>query len=414
LFPSGLLHGTRFIDKPNPRGKSHLDPLGFALAYGDIDIVRVAQFLLCAALLALKEPGFGMFDASHLLHNIQADGSPNKLNQGLVVETGFRVNGKLVAQHLQQLNHILRAQIELEEMLIDRKAQRRCSRSSAAHGILPFLLALVRNLAIAEKLSKGRVCVRTGPAGIVRRSHIVAFLWKVRVVRDALVFQHRHIPLRIAYGAPQDRKPMLEGYDKNKAMSRYLKPGEGDNFDASAWISQAGAARLRGVTRAAIASLVKRNRFKMLKIGDKTLLSRADIENFQPQPRGPKPKKKHKEVESTPPHERSSPTVKQSETRISGKKNQGINRLNTSTIKYQQSVKPGDWISQAEAARVRGVSQQAIVNLIRRGRLTTVNMAGRTVVLRSEVENFVAQLKGGRPSKLVASKKSANDRPSKK
>ena len=197
-------------------------------------------------------------------------------------------------------------------------------------------------------------------------------------------------------------------------MSRYLKPEEGDIVDASAWISQAGAARLRGVTRAAIASLVKRNRFKTLEIGEKTLLSRADIENFQPQPRGPKPKERHKEVESTLTPDRRLSTAEQSESRISSKKNQNINRLNKSTKQSQQSVKPGDWISQAEAARIRGVSQQAIVNLIRRGRLTTVNMAGRTVVLRTEVENFTAQLKGGRPSKQVVNKKSANDKPSKK
>jgi predicted DNA-binding protein (UPF0251 family) len=207
---------------------------------------------------------------------------------------------------------------------------------------------------------------------------------------------------------------MLEGYDKNKAMSIYLKPGEGDIVDTSAWISQAGAARLRGVTRAAIASLVKRNRFKTLKIGDKTLLSRADIENFQPLPRGPKPKERRKEIESTPPPDRRTSTANQSGSRISSKKNQNINRLNTSTKQSQQSVKPGDWISQAEAARIRGVSQQAIVNLIRRGRLTTVNMAGRSVVLRSEVENFIAQPKGGRPSKQVVSKRPAHDRPSKK
>jgi excisionase family DNA binding protein len=197
-------------------------------------------------------------------------------------------------------------------------------------------------------------------------------------------------------------------------MSIGLRRGDKNIFDASAWISQSEAARLRGVSREAIYNLVKKNRFTTFKIGDKTLINREDVENYQPQPSGRKPKKRHNEVESTPSQDRSSPTVKQSETRISGKKNRGINRLNTSTIKHQQSVKPGDWISQAEAARVRGVSQQAIVNLIRRGRLTTVNMAGRTVVLRSEVENFIAQLKGGRPSKLVASKKSANDRPSKK
>jgi hypothetical protein len=42
-------------------------------------------------------------------------------------------------------------------------------------------------LAVAEKLSKDRVCVRSGAAGIFKRSHIVAFRWKVSVVRDASV-----------------------------------------------------------------------------------------------------------------------------------------------------------------------------------------------------------------------------------
>ena len=197
-------------------------------------------------------------------------------------------------------------------------------------------------------------------------------------------------------------------------MSINLRRGDENIFDISAWISQSEAARLRGVTRAAISALVKRNRLKTLKIGGKNLLNRADIENYRPQPRGPKPKERHKEVESTPPPDRRASTAKQCESRISNKKNQNINRLNKSTIKYQQSVKPGDWISQAEAARIRSVSQQAIVNLIRRGRLTTVNMAGRTVVLRSEVENFMAQPKGGRPPKNAVSKKSAIDKPSKK
>ena len=66
---------------------------------------------------------------------------------------------------------------------------------------MPFLLALIRNSAIAEKLSKERVCVRTGPAGILRRSHIVAFRRKVRVVRDARVFEHQRVPQRIEYGS---------------------------------------------------------------------------------------------------------------------------------------------------------------------------------------------------------------------
>jgi predicted DNA-binding protein (UPF0251 family) len=197
-------------------------------------------------------------------------------------------------------------------------------------------------------------------------------------------------------------------------MSSTIRWSGESTFDASAWISQSEAARLRGVSRQAIASLAKKNRFKTLNIGGKDLVNRMDVINYQNQPRGPKTREKHKEIESTPPQDRRSPTVKQSESKISGKKSERANRLSILTDQSQKSVKPGDWISQAEAARIRGVSQPAIVKLIRRGRLTTVNMAGRTVVLRSEVENFIAQPKSGRPPKQAVSKRSANDNPSKK
>lgn len=47
-----------------------------------------------------------------------------------------------------------------------------------------------------------------------------------------------------------------------------------------------------------------------------------------------------------------------------------------------------DLISQAEAARIRGVSRAAIRDLIRRGRLRSFNLAGRELVYRSEIESF--------------------------
>src|ERR1700679_582657 len=197
-------------------------------------------------------------------------------------------------------------------------------------------------------------------------------------------------------------------------MSIGLRRGDKDIFDASAWISQSEAARLRGVSREAIYNLVKKNRFTTFKIGDKTLINRADVENYQSQPSGRKSKKRHNEATSTQLPGPSSSISQQRGESVSSNNSQSANRLNNSTKLHQQSVKLEDWISQAEAARIRGVSQQAIVNLIRRGRLTTVNMAGRTVVLRSEVENFIAKLKGGRPSKQVANRKSANDIHSKK
>jgi excisionase family DNA binding protein len=181
-------------------------------------------------------------------------------------------------------------------------------------------------------------------------------------------------------------------------MSINLRRGDENIFDISAWISQSEAARLRGVTRAAISALVKRNRLKTLKIGGKNLLNRADIENYEPQPRGPKPKEKHSEVESTSPQTRRTPTAKEGESKSFSPGQR---------IKYLRDAKSNDrnladFISQSEAARIRRVARQTIADLIERGRLTSVTVAGRTLVLRSEVERFVAQPKLGRPPKKAS------------
>lgn len=53
-----------------------------------------------------------------------------------------------------------------------------------------------------------------------------------------------------------------------------------------------------------------------------------------------------------------------------------------------------DLISQAEAARIRGVTRAAIRDLIRRGRLRSVEVGGRELVLRSEVESFEKEKPG--------------------
>jgi hypothetical protein len=55
-----------------------------------------------------------------------------------------------------------------------------------------------------------------------------------------------------------------------------------------------------------------------------------------------------------------------------------------------------DLITQAEAARLRGVMPVAIVDLIRRGRLQTIEIASRRLVRRSEVLSF-KEKPGGRP-----------------
>ncbi len=60
--------------------------------------------------------------------------------------------------------------------------------------------------------------------------------------------------------------------------------------DANEWISQAEAARLRGVSRQAIATLVKKGRLPVLKIGGRLLVRRKEVEGFTPASAGRPPK----------------------------------------------------------------------------------------------------------------------------
>jgi predicted DNA-binding protein (UPF0251 family) len=55
-----------------------------------------------------------------------------------------------------------------------------------------------------------------------------------------------------------------------------------------------------------------------------------------------------------------------------------------------------EWISQAEAARLRQVSRQAISRLIKRGRLATRTVAGYVLVCRRDVLEFEPRA-AGRP-----------------
>jgi lysine/ornithine N-monooxygenase len=57
-----------------------------------------------------------------------------------------------------------------------------------------------------------------------------------------------------------------------------------------------------------------------------------------------------------------------------------------------------DLMTQAEAARLRGVTRSAIAYLIAQGRLRTYERFGVTFVSRREVEEYVPQKPGPRPS----------------
>ena len=67
-----------------------------------------------------------------------------------------------------------------------------------------------------------------------------------------------------------------------------------------------------------------------------------------------------------------------------------------STNKAQ--IPEDEWISQADAARLRRVSRQAISRLIKRGRLATTTVAGYLLVRRKDVIDFKPR-SAGRPPK---------------
>jgi excisionase family DNA binding protein len=56
-----------------------------------------------------------------------------------------------------------------------------------------------------------------------------------------------------------------------------------------------------------------------------------------------------------------------------------------------------DLITPAEAARVRNVTRSAITDLVKRGRLQSVEVGGRRFLHRKEVENFSPEITGRPP-----------------
>ncbi len=59
-------------------------------------------------------------------------------------------------------------------------------------------------------------------------------------------------------------------------------------------------------------------------------------------------------------------------------------------------------LTPTQAARLKGVSRQWIANLIRQGKLDVVKIAGRNFVRQSEVLNYKAAPKTGRPPNTPA------------
>jgi hypothetical protein len=67
---------------------------------------------------------------------------------------------------------------------------------------------------------------------------------------------------------------------------------------------------------------------------------------------------------------------------------------------------PVQWVSQAEAAGMRGVTRQAIARLVAKGRFTTLSIGGKTLLRRSEVADFKPKPPGPSPKAKQSKRRS--------
>ena len=67
-------------------------------------------------------------------------------------------------------------------------------------------------------------------------------------------------------------------------------------------------------------------------------------------------------------------------------------------LQRQPILTASEWITKAEAARVRRVTRQAIGKLVKKGKFRVLEVAGHTFLNRADVESFRAE-PGGRPAR---------------
>jgi hypothetical protein len=75
--------------------------------------------------------------------------------------------------------------------------------------------------------------------------------------------------------------------------------------------------------------------------------------------------------------------------------------------------KTEDLITQAEAAKVRGVTLASINELVQRGRLRVVELFGRKLLYRAEVESFRKLKTGPKARRAPARKRTARKKSTK-
>jgi len=202
--------------------------------------------------------------------------------------------------------------------------------------------------------------------------------------------------------------------------------------DFENWITQTEAARLRKVTPAAIARLIKRGRLGSKMVAGRRLVYREDVLNFKSLSQEETPTKSMREAALAVVDREEWITFREAANlrgittsgirtavqrgRIRFLKKRGVPFVNKQDIlNYRPRIdfrpksgllsalprgaKPEDWITVAEAALVRGVSQSTITKHATRKRIRSIKAGDTRLVYREDVINFQDKPRPGRPKK---------------
>lgn len=205
------------------------------------------------------------------------------------------------------------------------------------------------------------------------------------------------------------------------------------NTISKGWITQAEAARLRKVSPAAISRLLRQGRFKSKTVAGRRLVYEKDVLNFEPRRCGVgRPSKSITQAALSSVNREKWITVKEASalrhvsassirTAVERGRLRMLKKGNVSFVNKQdvlgyrpridfhpevgpQSVLPSganpkEWITVAEASRIRGVNQATITGHVTSQRIRSIKTGDTRLVYKEDIVNFKRKPRTVRPKK---------------
>jgi len=153
-------------------------------------------------------------------------------------------------------------------------------------------------------------------------------------------------------------KPLAQGVGR---PSKHMLKLADAKVDRETWITQKEAAVLRQATVDMITTAIKRGRLRILKVDGISYIYKKDVLAYKPR------------IDYHP-GDMAEPPIPTGED-------------------------PENWISVAEAARIRGVKQTTIITHVTRKRIRSIKWGDTRLVHREDIINFKNKSKRGRPKK---------------